>query len=90
MKIMISNRLVLQNVPQNLMAEIKNKITINGVMVIFNISLSVGVITSSKPTEFTINYIKTLAEMAGNHLTKQIGGLLLSGLIRRRYGKRIN
>lgn len=43
---------------------------LNGVIVIFNLSISVNTVTSSKPTEFTMNYIKTLSEICGAHFRK--------------------
>lgn len=58
--------------------EVSNKI--NGVAVMFNLSLSVNTVTSKKPTEFTMNYIKTLVEMSGAHFSKQMGEAMIERL----------
>ena len=50
---------------------------VNGVVVLFNLSLSVNTVTSKKPTEFTMNYIKTLVEMSGAHFSKQMGEAMI-------------
>lgn len=52
--------------------EQKNQITVNGVVVVFQISLRVGTVISSPPTEFIKNYFKTLARMAGDHFIEQM------------------
>ena len=50
-----------------------DKIRVNGVFVGFEISVSVNTRTSAKPTEFTQNYMKTLVQIVGDHLCKQMG-----------------
>ena len=50
-----------------------DQVNINGVFVTFKISINVNTQMSAKPTEFTQNYIKTLAITAGNHFSKQMG-----------------
>jgi len=50
---------------------------INGVVVIFNLSLQVNTVTSLKPTDFTMNYLKTLVQMAGAHFNKKMGEAMI-------------
>jgi len=52
--------------------KIQNEVSIGGVLVVFEMSLHVGTITSSKPTDFTKQYFETLAQVAGNHFVKQM------------------
>ena len=52
--------------------DLENEINIGGVLVVFQMSLHVGTITSSQPTEFTQDYLKILAGTAGEHFMKQM------------------
>jgi hypothetical protein len=54
-----------------------DKISLNGVFVGFEISVSVNTHTSAKPTEFTQNYMKTLTETAGKHFSRQMGEAMI-------------
>jgi len=51
----------------------EQKIEIKGVAVIFEFTVSINTVTSRKPTEFAMNYLKTLGDMAVKHLSHQIG-----------------
>jgi len=51
----------------------EKKIDINGVAVLFEFSISINTVTSQKPTEFAMNYLKTLGNMSAKHLSMQIG-----------------
>ena len=49
------------------------KAKIDGVAVVFEFSVSVNTITTEKPTDFTKNYLTTLANMVVKHLSEQMG-----------------
>ena len=51
----------------------EQKIEIKGVAIVFQFSVSINTIMSSKPMEFAMNYLKTLADMSVKHLSEQIG-----------------
>ena len=53
------------------------KSKIGGVAVLFNFSVSINTITSQKPTEFAMNYLKTLGNMSAKHLSMQIGDAMV-------------
>ena len=51
----------------------EQRANIKGMGVIFKVSISINTITSAKPTPFTINYFRTLTEMAGKRFSSQMG-----------------
>ena len=53
------------------------KSKIGGVAVLFNFSVSINTVTSEQPTDFTKNYLETLANMATIHLSEQLGEAML-------------
>ena len=53
------------------------KIEINGVVVVFQFQVSINTITSQKPTEFAMNYLKTLGDMSGKLLAEQMGEAMI-------------
>ena len=55
----------------------ETKIDIQGVAVIFQFHISINTITTLKPTEFTMNYLKTLSDMSGKLLAEQIGEAMI-------------
>ena len=57
-----------------------NEINVGGVLVVFQMSLEVGTITSSPPTEFTRNYLETLVKIAGEHFVKQMAESIIERL----------
>jgi len=53
------------------------QVNINGVGVLFEISISINTVTTQQPTEFAINYLKTLCDMTGKHFSQQLGQALV-------------
>ena len=53
------------------------QVSINGVGVLFEISISINTVTTQKPTEFASNYFKTLADMSGKHFSQQLGEAMI-------------
>ena len=55
----------------------ETKIDIQGVAMIFQFQISINTITTLKPTEFTMNYLKTLGDMSGKLLAEQINEVMI-------------
>lgn len=51
----------------------KQQVNIDGVGIVFEISISINTSTTLKPTEFTNNYLRTLANMSSEHFISQLG-----------------
>ena len=55
----------------------EKQINIKGVAVLFQFSISINTVTSQKPTEFAMNYLKTLADMSGKYLAEELGQTMI-------------
>jgi len=53
------------------------QVSINGVGVLFKISISINTVTTQQPKEFTMNYLRTLCDMTGKHFSQQLGQALV-------------